>query len=205
MEGHMKRLILALLCVGWASLAHAQQPVTVVNIQAVDYTHDAALSLGTTSGPLGMCRTSAARPTVATGDTRAFAIWCNQYGAIHTIATDNAGNPATNVTPYFLTSAASTNSTNVKNAAGSVYYIHVTNTTGTTYYLRLYNLSAAPTCSSATGFIESIPILGTSPNGRALSVGMTFGTGIGFCLTGGGSSTDNTNAATGVYISLGYL
>jgi hypothetical protein len=34
--------------------------------------------------------------------------------------------------------------------------------------------------------------------------GFTFGTGIGFCLTGGPSSTDNTNAATGVFINLGY-
>jgi hypothetical protein len=200
----MKRLILALVCLGWAALAHAQQPVTVVNIQAVDYLHDAALSLGTTSGPLGMCRTSAARPTVATGDTRAFAIWCNQYGAVHFIPTDNLGNPADVTTPYFLTSAASTNSTSVKGSAGTLHMVHLTNTTGTTYYLRLYNAASAPTCSSATNFIRSIPVAGTSTNGYALTVGETFATGIAFCFTGGGSSTDNTNAATGIYISLDY-
>jgi hypothetical protein len=32
----------------------------------------------------------------------------------------------------------------------------------------------------------------------------SFTTGIGFCLTGGGSSTDNTNAATGVYVTILY-
>lgn len=201
----MKRWLLLLGVLLWAAPAFAQvPPVRITNIQAVDYLHDAALTLGTTSGPLIMCRTSAARPTVATGDTRAFAAWCNQYGAIHTILTDNAGNPADVTTPYFLTSAASTNSTNVKNAAGTLHMVHVTNTTATTYYLRLYNLSAAPTCSSATGYVKSIPVLGTSANGYAIVVGETFGTGIGFCLTGGGSSTDNTNAATGVYVALDY-
>jgi hypothetical protein len=200
----MKRLILALVCVGWASLAHAQQPVTVVNIQAVDYLHDAALSLGTTSGPLGMCRTSAARPTVATGDTRAFAIWCNQYGAQHFILTDNAGNPADVSTPYYLTSAASTNSTNVKASAGTLHMVHLTNTTATTYYLRLYNLASAPTCSSATGFVKTVPVLATSSNGYTLTVGETFATGIGFCFTGGSGSTDNTNAATGIMIAMDY-
>lgn len=52
---------------------------------------------------------------------------------------------------------------------------------GLTVQLSYYNGSgavAAPTCSSATG--------------------------LGFCLTGGGSSTDNTNAATGVYVTLNY-
>lgn len=202
----MTRRILILI-VALASISTplwAQQPVTIVNVQAVDYTHDAALSLGTTSGPLIMCRTSAARPTVATGDTRAFAAWCNQYGAIHVIDTDNLGNPSDVATPYFLTSAASTNSTSVKGSAGTLHLVHLTNTTATTYYLRLYNSASAPTCSSATGFIRSIPVLATSVNGYAVKVGETFGTGIGFCFTGGGSSTDNTNAATGVYISLDY-
>jgi hypothetical protein len=37
-----------------------------------------------------------------------------------------------------------------------------------------------------------------------IAMGATYGTGIGFCLTGGGGSTDNTNAATGVYITIGY-
>jgi hypothetical protein len=201
----MKRILFAWLLLGCPALVWAQgQPVTITNVQAVDYTHDAALSLGTTSGPVGMCRTSAARPTVATGDTRAFATWCNLYGALHVIVTDNNGNPADVATPFFLASAASTNSTNVKNAAGTLHMVHVTNTTATIYYLRLYNLSAAPTCSSATGFVRSIPIPAGQPNGYAVFVGETFGTGIGFCYTGGGSSTDNTSAATGSYISLDY-
>ena len=105
-------------------------------------------------------------------------------------------------------SAASTNSTNIKAAAGTLCGGTVINTTATLYYLRLYNLSSAPTCSSATGFVATYPIPASATgNGTLIGLG-TFGadfsTGIGFCLTGGGTSTDNTNAATGVYINLAY-
>lgn len=108
----------------------------------------------------------------------------------------------------FLSSAASTNSTNCKSSAGNLYAVHVTNTTTTNYYVRLYNASSAPTCSSATGFVETIPALGASANGgvngRVNVVPQAFSTGIGFCVTGGGSSTDNTSAATGVFLTLEY-
>lgn len=106
-----------------------------------------------------------------------------------------------------LQSAATTNATNCKASAGTLYGYEIINTTGTIYYLRLYNLSAAPTCSSGTGFIRSIPIpAATSGAGveRDMATGEAYGTGLGFCLTGGGSSSDNTNAATGVYVSLLY-
>jgi hypothetical protein len=103
----------------------------------------------------------------------------------------------------YLTSAATTNSTNCKGSAGNVYGILVSNTTSTIYYLRMYNSASAPTCSSATNFIESIPALATSANGFA-GIPEGFSTGISFCLTGGGSSTDNTNAATGVYVTILY-
>ncbi len=107
----------------------------------------------------------------------------------------------------FLSSAASTNSTSVKGSAGNVYMIRAINTTSTLYYLRMYNSSSAPTCSSATGFVESIPIpASTTGAGFVISqpMGQAYSTGVGFCLTGGGSSTDNTNAATGVYLTILY-
>jgi len=106
-----------------------------------------------------------------------------------------------------LQSGASTNSTSVKGSAGNVYGIYIINTTTTNYFLRMYNLSSAPTCSSATGFVETIPALGAAANGGGISrmqVAQAYSTGIGFCLTGGGSSTDNTNAATGVYVTILY-
>lgn len=107
-----------------------------------------------------------------------------------------------------LQSAASTNSTNCKASAGNIYHIEAINTTSTIYYLRLYNLASAPTCSSSTGFVRSIPIPHNSGNGAGfeseMGVGESYSTGISFCLTGGGSSTDNTNAATGVYLNINY-
>lgn len=111
------------------------------------------------------------------------------------------------VATSYTTSAASTNATSVKSAAGNILLISAINTTATLYYLRMYNLIAAPTCSSATGFIETIPIPASSTGAglvRQQSNGQAYTTGIAFCLTGGGSSTDNTNAATGVYVTLLY-
>lgn len=108
----------------------------------------------------------------------------------------------------YITSGASTNATNCKASAGNLYEIHVTNTTTTNYFLRVYNLSSAPTCSSSSGFVETVPALGAAANGgvngRINTPPQAYSTGIGFCLTGGGSSTDNTNAATGVYVTLLY-
>jgi hypothetical protein len=128
----------------------------------------------------------------------------NSLGALFTQAT--AG-PSGGATPKYLTSAASTNSTSVKATAGTLYTVSAVNTTGTLYYLRLYNSTAAPTCSSATDFVETIPVPASTTGAgyvRDISVGEAFSQGIGFCLTGGGSSTDNTNAATGVYLTLLY-
>lgn len=113
-------------------------------------------------------------------------------------------------TTSYLASAASTNSTNVKNAAGNVYGFSVSNTTTTAYYLRMYNSSSAPTCSSATGFVETIPI---PPAPAAGQIGgrerwpptpQAYTTGISYCLTGGSSSTDNTSAATGLTVTIAY-
>ncbi len=107
----------------------------------------------------------------------------------------------------YITSAASTNATNCKAGAGNVYNYSLINTTATVYYLRMYNLAVAPTCTSATGFVESIPIPASTAGAgiqRDHTNGQAFSTGIGFCLTGAGTSTDNTNAATGVYLTLLY-
>lgn len=104
-------------------------------------------------------------------------------------------------------SAASTNSTSVKGSAGQVFHIHAINTTATLYYLRLYNSSSAPTCSSSTGFVMTIPIPASATGAGVVidtGLGFAFSTGIGFCLTGGGANNDNTNAATGVYVNIGY-
>lgn len=104
-----------------------------------------------------------------------------------------------------IISAASTNATNCKNAAGNFYGVDLVNTTTAVYYLRLYNTSSAPTCSSATGFIRSIPVPPAAAAGgaggivRVLPIGVNYGTGISYCLTASSASTANDNAATGIF------
>jgi hypothetical protein len=128
--------------------------------------------------------------------------WSQQQTA--QVTTPNTANTALRC---ILVSAASTNATNCKNAAGNVYGWRFVNTTATIYYLRMYNSSSSPTCSSATGFVESIPIpASTSGAGFAFMepMGEAYTTGISFCFTGGSSSTDNTNAATGIFGTILY-
>jgi hypothetical protein len=131
----------------------------------------------------------------------AFSFGQSQVAPVTTPSTTNTASRC------ILVSAASTNSTNCKNASGNVYGFRFVNTTATIYYLRMYNSSSAPTCSSATGFVEAIPIpASTSGAGFAFlePMGEAYTTGISFCFTGGSSSTDNTNAATGVFGTILY-
>lgn len=111
-------------------------------------------------------------------------------------------------TPYGFTSAATTNSTLISTGQHTLCALTAINTTATLYYLRVYDAAAAPTCSSATGFKFSLPIPASATGaGAAVPLGpfgLDFASGLGFCLTGGGSSTDNTSAATGVYLVGGY-
>lgn len=118
-----------------------------------------------------------------------------------------SANPADTPLTFYTPSAASTNSNNIKASPGNVYGLSCINTNATLYYLRLYNLAAAPTCSSSTGFVESLPCPASATGAgfvRPHPAGQGFSTGIGYCLTGGGGSTDNTNAATGVYVTVLY-
>lgn len=126
---------------------------------------------------------------------------------------DSSGNeivvPTAGLTSY-TAAGASTNATSVKGSAGTVYGYSLTNTTTTIYYLRMYNTSSAPTCNSATGYVATIPIPPAAAAGGAggreitKNIGQAFTTGVGFCVTGGASSTDNTNAATGVFVEILY-
>lgn len=142
--------------------------------------------------------------TSSTGSFRV-TIASDSTGVLAPIPTALSGN---GLSTCYITSAATTNSTNCKSSAGNLYAIHLTNTTSTNYFLRLYNASSAPTCSSNTGFVETVPALGAAANGgvngRAFAMPQAFSTGIGFCLTGGGADNDNTSAATGVYATLEY-
>lgn len=182
------------------------------------------------TGPQIFCNGSAATPSAVGADGRSISVWCGTHGEVkNDLSFLNAtalASPDANgyqITPGAasatstlaasacnILSAASTNSTSCKGSAGNFYGYEIYNTSTTVYYLRLYNSSSAPTCSSGTGFIRSIPIPPAAAAGQVggaisnLTVPTNYGTGIGYCITGGSSSTDNTNAATGVFGEIRY-
>ena len=175
--------------------------VTVVGGGAVDLADGAAAG----PGPLGKVLGRTAVPT-AVAESTVISAWATTTGGVHVVPTAAAA-PDGAATTCYLASLATTNSTICKASAGVIYDMSVVNTTANVVFLRLYNLSSAPTCSSATGFIESVAVpASTSGAGivRTFSVGRAYPTGIGFCLTSGAGSTDTTPAAVGTYISLGY-
>lgn len=97
-----------------------------------------------------------------------------------------------------------TNHANCKASSAVFKGVRATNTTGSDAYVRLYNLATDVTCSSATGFVETIAIgTGGTMNVDLLS-NFAYSTGLAYCVTGGGSSTDNTPPPAGVYITLAY-
>lgn len=114
------------------------------------------------------------------------------------------------VSPCNILSTASTNATNCKSSAGNFFGFDVYNTTTTVYYLRLYNTSSSPTCSSATGFIRSVPVPPGASSGLVGGIvenqayPTNYSTGISYCITGGSGSTDNTNAAAGIFGEIRY-
>lgn len=166
-------------------------------------TEDAAETAGGTLVMVGgVRRDTQAGSSGSDGDNSTFNL--NALGGLYVQATAGTSGGST---PCYITSGASTNATNCKASGGNLYSIEAINTTATLYYLRLYNLSTSPTCSSATGFVRTIPVPASTTGAGIVidkAVGEAYGTGLGFCLTGGGASTDNTNAATGVYVTLNY-
>jgi hypothetical protein len=184
-----------------------------------------ALGDGVTSLAKTIAATQSGTWTVQPGNTANTTAWLmnivqggntaavTSSGTLKITNYDSSGNeivvPTAGLTSY-TAAGASTNATSVKGSAGTVYGYSLTNTTTTIYYLRMYNTSSAPTCSSATGYVSSIPIPPAAASGGAggreitKNIGQAFTTGIGFCVTGGASSTDNTSAATGVFVEILY-
>lgn len=97
---------------------------------------------------------------------------------------------ASGLSGLHLVSAATTNSTLVKNAAGKVTGWYFGNTTATWQYVKLHNQTTAPTAGS--GVVRTIAI---PPNGVASFFsegGITFATGIGLTVVTGAADTDAT-------------
>lgn len=124
------------------------------------------------------------------------------------VATPTSGQGV--ATQYGLQTAAATNSTLASTAAAhTLKGVHLASTSTTVMYLRFYDAGSAPTCSSSTNFIRTFPVPPAASAGlvggwevHLPPEGLKFSNGIAFCVTGGASSTDNTNATTGGFINL---
>ena len=134
------------------------------------------------------------------------------------VAVKPSGTPPTSTDPalvttlrpgtyYSLIAANSTNSTNVKNAAGILLSLQTGNINASTpYYLKLYDSASAPTCGSGTPVKRILIPQGNSGNNVSIPNGGTaFTSGIGFCVTAGIGDSDTTAVpASTVLVNIDY-
>lgn len=100
------------------------------------------------------------------------------------------GNATGAATTRHIVAAASTNATNVKNAAGRLLGWCLANTTAAWRYVKLHNSSAAPVAGASVFRTIGIP-----PNGVCVADipgGIAFSSGIGFTIVTGAADTDAT-------------
>lgn len=87
--------------------------------------------------------------------------------------------------------AASTNATSVKASAGQVYGYALFNNTASARYVKLYNKASSPNVGTDTpAFTIIVPANGGA--NVAWQLGVPFGTGIAFAITGGVADSDTT-------------
>jgi hypothetical protein len=101
--------------------------------------------------------------------------------------------PSNGFTTYHtLVSAASTNATSVKAAAGQIGTLILTNSSATWAYFKLINKASSPTVGTDTAVIN----IGVAPNTTldcsSSFAGLRMTTGIAYYVSGGPSLTDNT-------------
>lgn len=104
------------------------------------------------------------------------------------------------------TTAASTNSTNIKASAGNLAYVIACNNTAALKFAKFYNSASAPTCGSGTPVLRlTIPAHSCS-SADFPDIGIQFSTGIGFCITGAAADADTTaTAANDVFLNYGFF
>jgi len=108
-------------------------------------------------------------------------------------------------TNYFLSSAASTNATCLKNSPGTIYSLFIHNNSGSARYLRLYDKASAPVVGTDTP-IAIIQVTPSVSKEMCLAHGITFRTGIAFALTNGGDLTNSTAvAADAIHLHIDYV
>lgn len=101
-----------------------------------------------------------------------------------------SGGPATTR----VKSAATTNATSVKAAAGQVYGWLMYNNTASAKYLKLYNKASAPTVGTDTPFF-TISLPANGGHDYSAPMGIPMDTGIAYAITGAITDADTTATA----------
>lgn len=96
-----------------------------------------------------------------------------------------------------VTSAASTNATNVKNSQGSVFGWSLSNTAASACYFKFYNKASSPTVGTDTPVLTIVlPAGSTTSFQTPVGLAMTQ-TGISYAITGAASDSDTTAVSAG--------
>ena len=167
-----------------------QIPSGSVGIWTADIAGYAAVRVSASSTVTG---TAVVTLRTSNGSGNAFGVFgtgTNTLGNVALLSRTTGG-----ATQHTLISAATTNATSVKASAGTVYGISATNSGAAAAYLKLYNKASAPTVGTDVA-VKTILI----PPGATVSlpispVGLNFGTGIAYAITGAATTADTTAVA----------
>lgn len=166
-----------------------------INVKQVN---GVATSMGNGTSGTGVQRVTIASDS--TGQIKLAASAGTAIGAV-TESTSTTGGS----TSFTLISAATTNATSVKTSAGTLYTLHAYNNGTGVAYLKLFNKASAPTVGTDTAVMT---IMLPASGGATIPIppqGIAFGTGIAYCVTGGGATSDTTAvAATQVFVNGSY-
>ena len=152
--------------------------------------------------------------TFAGGTVQAIGVFSQQTftRAVQTIAQPSPGNLlTTSYTPtantQYLNSAATTNATNYRTFATTVFNISAINSGTAVAFLKLYNKASAPVVGTDIPvLVLSIPANGVPLNMPLGTIGQRFSLGVGIAITNLIADTDTTAVAAGqVKTAITYL
>jgi len=108
-------------------------------------------------------------------------------------------------TPFRLISAATTNGTNVKASAGTLYMLAASNSVASSRFIKFYNKASSPSVGTDTPVFTFL-IPGNSSGDIAIpTIGLSFTTGISFAITGAVADADTTAiGASDVVLNIAY-
>ncbi len=138
------------------------------------------------------CYWQATQPVSGTVAISAVPAGTNLIGDVGTQYRANATGAASGT---HIVSAATTNATVVKNAAGRVIGWSLANTTASFRYVKLHNQTTTPT--AGTGVVRTIAIPPNTVSNIHLDGGIAFTTGIGLTIVTGSADADATAVGVG--------